>query len=296
MSDLQFKPISLDRMDEYLERFHQCPAPTSDYSFTNIWGWAYEYGLEWAWSPTQVWIRQTVPEVRYWAPVGPWQDVDWTKCPYLSPDGVPREFNRVPEMLKNIWEEQVSNRLTISNAEGQWDYVYNAQDLAELRGNRFHKKKNHVNQFKKHYNWEYHPMTSDCVEYVMEMQEEWCQWRECEESEALIAENEVIIRVLEEWDVIPDLVGGVLYVDGEMVAYSIGEALTENMMVVHFEKGKNGFRGVYQAINKMFIEHEGQRFELVNREQDLDDPGLRKAKLSYHPVDYMKKYTVTVQS
>lgn len=294
MSDLQFSPITIERMEEYLERFQQCPAPSSDYSFTNLWGWAEEYGLEWAWSPTQIWIRQTLPDVHYWAPVGPWEQVDWSACPFLAPEQGVRAYHRIPEQLKVLWEKQLTERITVEEAEGQWDYVYRSEDLALLKGNRFHKKKNHVNQFKKLYAWEYHTMTPDCIEHVLRLQEEWCQWRECEESEALLAENEAIVRVLEEWDVIPGLLGGALYVDGEIVAYTVGEKLTDNMMVVHFEKGKNGYRGVYQAINNAFVQNEGQGFELINREQDLNDPGLRKAKLSYHPVSYLKKYTVTV--
>ncbi len=293
MSDLQFSPISLERMNEYLERFSKCPAPSSDYSYTNLWGWAEEYGLEWAWSATHVWIRQTLPEVRYWAPVGPWNEVDWSQCPHLVPE---RTFIRVPQVLMERWQAQLGGRVQVEEARGQWDYLYSAEDLATLSGNRFHKKKNHVNQFKKQYLYEYHPLTPDCVEHVIALQEEWCQWRECEESEALLAENEAIIRVLEEWDVIPGLVGGAIYVGGEMVAYTVGERLTEDTLVVHFEKGRNGYRGVYQAINNLFVNAEGAEYTFINREQDLDDEGLRKAKLTYLPVDFLKKYTVHIDA
>lgn len=292
MSDLKFEPVTLERMDEYVKCLAACPHPASDVSFTNVWGWAEEYGLEWAWGKTHVWIRQTLPEVRYWAPVGPWQDVVWSACPHMQHA---RTFHRVPELLANIWKEQLGDSVTLEEARGQWDYVYLAEDLSGLRGNKFHKKKNHVNQFKKHYNFEYHPLTPDCIEQVLEMQEEWCQWRECEESEALLAENEAVVRVLEAWDVIPELIGGALYVDSQMVAYTVGEALNDDTLVVHFEKGKNGYRGVYQAINNFFVSHEGDNFTYVNREQDLDDEGLRKAKLSYHPADFVKKFTVSVK-
>jgi hypothetical protein len=63
--------------------------------------------------------------------------------------------------------------------------------------------------------------------------------------------------------------------------------------VIHFEKGNHEYKGVYQAINQMFLEHSENNFEFVNREQDLGDEGLRKAKLSYNPVDFIKKYRVT---
>jgi len=65
--------------------------------------------------------------------------------------------------------------------------------------------------------------------------------------------------------------------------------------VIHFEKGNQGYKGVYQVINQMFLEHSGNKFEFVNREQDLDNQGLRKAKLSYNPVDFLKKYRVILR-
>jgi hypothetical protein len=63
-------------------------------------------------------------------------------------------------------------------------------------------------------------------------------------------------------------------------------------MVIHFEKGCPDYKGSYQAINKLFLENDDSTCEMVNREQDLGDEGLRKAKLSYHPVGYVKKYEV----
>jgi hypothetical protein len=63
--------------------------------------------------------------------------------------------------------------------------------------------------------------------------------------------------------------------------------------LIHFEKGNPDYKGIYQAINQMFLERSGNTFEFVNREQDLDIQGLRKAKLSYHPVNFIKKYKIT---
>ena len=79
-----------------------------------------------------------------------------------------------------------------------------------------------------------------------------------------------------------------------MVAYTIGERLDKQTLVIHFEKGNPAYKGVYQAINQIFLENTGKKHQIVNREQDLDDPGLRKAKLSYHPVNYIKKFQVTL--
>ena len=298
----EFTSISLDYVKNYQALLHKCGSRASDYSFGNIWGWAEYYGLEWRTCGSLCWIRQTKngsvpasPESPInWAPVGDWEAHDWAKCLDMGKGGT---FIRVPERLLQIWQKLLPpERLEITEARGQWDYLYNTQELAELPGNRFHKKKNLLNQFNKSYEYSYSEMTSDCVESVLQMQEEWSKWREVEDSPSLLAENHAIFRVLELWDSIPGLVGGAIHMNGRVVAYTVGEPGCPDTMVIHFEKGMPGYKGIYQAINNSFAKQvaEDGRFAMLNREQDLDDEGLRKAKESYNPVDYVKKYTVKI--
>lgn len=295
MKELVFEPITFERKDEYMERLAQSNTKSSDFSFTNIWGWADEYGLEWAWTDNLVWIRQSttadseIPVVRHWAPIGNWDNVNWADCPYMKQA---RTFHRVPERLLEIWNEKLGGRVSSQEDRGQWDYIYDVEELGELRGKKFHKKKNLVNQFKKLYSYTYEPMTADCVEAVLEMQEEWCMWRECEDSQSLLAENDAIRRVLEQWDEIPSLIGGSLQVEGKVIAYTVAEAINNETVVIHFEKGQTDYKGIYQAINNFFLTDGGSRFIYVNREQDLADEGLRKAKMSYNPIDFVKKFVV----
>ncbi|MFZ5427949.1 MAG: phosphatidylglycerol lysyltransferase domain-containing protein, partial [Thermodesulfobacteriota bacterium] len=58
--------------------------------------------------------------------------------------------------------------------------------------------------------------------------------------------------------------------------------------------GHTGFKGVYQAINQMFLASLDKPYTLVNREQDLGDEGLRKAKISYNPLDFLRKCAVVI--
>ena len=286
-----FEEISLARREEYLDRLARCPQKVSDYSFGNLWGWAEEYGLSWRFGESHVWILQTKPREVFWAPVGPWTDVDWSACPCLS-QGL--DFIRVPQRLCEILSDAMPERVTAEAARDHYDYVYNVSDLVELKGNKFHKKKNLLNQFLRTYDYEYKPLTPDCVEETLEMQRQWFSWRDPEESGALLAENQAIVRVLQHWDRIPGLMGGAVRVDGEMVAYTVAEALTPEMLVIHFEKGRPGFKGVYQAVSQMFLADAGAGYALVDREQDLGDEGLRKAKMSYNPCKFLEKCTVSV--
>lgn len=291
--NLNFEPISLEKQSDYLKLLEQCSEVASDYSFLNIWAWAEDYGLRWAWEEDLVWIKQTRPEVLYWAPVGPWNLIDWRNR-FDSQANRRMDFIRVPQKLVEFWSEAMGDEATVEEERGHWDYLYTVADLIELRGNRYHKKKNLLNQFVNKYDYTYLPFGPELVEQAMGMQEDWCTWRDCESSEVLSAENKAIARILRDWQHLKGIRGGAVLVDGAMVAYTVGEGLTEDSIVIHFEKGDTQYKGVYQAINQMFLAHSAPQFSVVNREQDLNDQGLRKSKLSYHPVAFISKFRVTL--
>jgi hypothetical protein len=295
---LQFEPIRLDRQEDYLRRLSQCPETASDYSVANLWAWAEEYGLCWAWTDQLVWIKQTRPREVFWAPVGPWNTLDWNVFfpDYLSGPWV---FIRLPEMLLTIWKERLNARLIIEEARGHWDYLYDIHELISLTGKRFHKKKNLLNQFIRKYQYRFVPFQNDLIDSVLHMQEAWCLWRDCEAVDALAHENEAIEKVLSKWDQLKNLKGGAILIDQKIAAYTIGERLNEYTLLIHFEKGDQNYKGIYQAISQIFLESmvsdpSCQQITVVNREQDLDDEGLRSAKLSYHPIDFLKKYQVQI--
>jgi hypothetical protein len=139
------------------------------------------------------------------------------------------------------------------------------------------------------------PLGPELIDCALTMQEDWCTWRDCESSETLAAENRAIARVLQAWDKLEGITGCAILVDREMVAYTVAEQLTDDMLLIHFEKGKSDYKGIYQAVNQMFLAHTGSNATVVNREQDLGDGGLRKAKLSYHPVDFLRKYRINTK-
>ena len=286
-----FTPVSMEGMARYRALHEASHTKAADYSFTNLWGWAEHYGLEWRFTNDLCWIRQTSPKLRYWAPMGNWDKVDWANTPELA-SGM--RYCRVPDALLALWQQSLPDRLDVCEARDQWDYLYSVKDLTTLSGNRFHKKKNLLNQFLKLYpEQQYVPMTLDCIEAVLKMQEEWCKWQECI-SEALQAENAAIFRVLSNWDRLPGLIGGAIHCHGKVVAYTVGEQISPDTLVVHFEKGTTEYKGIYQAINCFFVRAEGKDNLYINREQDVGDEGLRKAKQSYNPVDYVRKSSVGI--
>ena len=293
---LNFESIRLDKQRDYLALLGKCAQVASDYSFLNLWAWAEDYGLRWAWEEKLVWIKQTRPEEYLWAPVGAWDLIDW-QSRFAEQADSRTAFIRVPEKLVEYWRAALGDRMEIAEAREHWDYLYVLKDLIELKGNRYHKKKNLFNQFTRNYEYTYVPFGPDLIEQAMNMQQDWCTWRDCESSEILTAENKAIFRMLKDWRHLNGTMGGAIFVDGKMAAYTVAEALTQDTVVIHFEKGDTQYKGIYQAINQMFLAHMADNFTYftsVNREQDLNDEGLRKAKLSYHPAQFLHKYRVTL--
>ncbi|MEG2173317.1 MAG: phosphatidylglycerol lysyltransferase domain-containing protein [Desulfovibrionaceae bacterium] len=278
--------------DRYLHLLASTPCRSIDYALANIWGWARYFALEWHFEDQLCWLRQQHPSPQLWAPVGDWSLVDFSASPLLKQACT---LIRVPEALALHIQSQLGPRCTITEDRDQWEYLYSTEEMAQLPGNRFHKKRNHVNGYQKIYGIpNYRPICPAVIEDVLALEDEWCQWHECAGSPALVAENEAINRVLAHWTDMPQLVGGALYVDNSMVAFSVGEKLDENTLGVHYEKGRNGFRGVYQMMNAAFAATAGVGFARLNRAQDLGEEGLRKAKMSYLPVDFLKKYSIEI--
>ncbi len=291
--DLDFKPVCLSMQSEYREFFSRCSEMASDYSFINLWGWADVYGLEWARIDSLIFIRQALPEPAYWAPVGNWAEIDWVGLVKEYPE-LKTTFIRVPETLAGIWQTVFDDAAAVEDRD-QWDYLYDAQALRELRGNRFHKKKNLLNQFVRSYEYQYREMTAGMIDQALALQDDWCIWRECASDDHLVNENRALTRVLSNWDTLLGISGGSLWDRDRMVACTVGERVADDTLVIHFEKGDPAYRGIYQAINQMFLAGQSPSIQWVNREQDLGDDGLRKAKQSYHPAGFLKKYRIALR-
>ena len=291
---MDFRPVALADQGLFKPFFFQCPSKTSDYSFVNLWSWADAYGLEWALADDLIWLRQRLPESCCWAPLGDWRKIDWPRYFERYPQ-FQSTLTRVPEPLVRWWEKIFGQKIEVAPQRDQFDYMYDAKELIALSGNRFHKKRNLLNQFLKNYDYQYEELSARGVAAAMDMQTSWCTWRECDSDAALDSENQAIKRVLASWETLDGLVGGCIRVNGKMVAYTVGELLEEDTLVIHFEKGNTDCKGIYQAINQIFLENTvaaHPAIHYVNREQDLGDAGLRRAKESYQPIGFLKKYRV----
>jgi len=168
-----------------------------------------------------------------------------------------------------------------------FDYLYSRLDLSELTGKKFHKKLTHLKAFLNNYNYEGRPLLEEHIPDAIQILDSWRQNRD--EPGDYDAAKEALEKAEE-----LQLCGGIYYVDGRPVAYSLGEELSlGRSFVVHFEKAVQEYKGLWQFVNQAFASILPEIYDTVNREQDLGNAGLRNAKLSYRPVDFIKKYRVT---
>lgn len=293
---LEFKDIELEDAQLLVKSWINVPCHTSDYSFPILWGWASEYGYQTAKDESVdfLWVRQTIPSVYNLAPIGTWDINNWEEI-ITTRFGKNAEFCLVPEPLVDIWKSLFPGKIDAEDDRGSWEYLYDIQALSSLSGNKYMRKRNRINQFSRMYNYTYSPITADNAADVMDFQTSWCQANDCGRTPGLKKENHCIQRILRHWNDIPNLKGGIIYVGQNIAAYTIGE-LANDTVIVHFEKASLEYNAGYQAINKEFLTHmleENPSLKTVNREEDMNDAGLRESKMSYLPKGFIKKYYVT---
>ncbi|RII26815.1 MAG: hypothetical protein CXR31_10450 [Geobacter sp.] len=172
-----------------------------------------------------------------------------------------------------------------------FDYLYLRQDLAELSGNRFHKKKNRLNYFTNRHGYTVELYSGNHLAGSVALLGEWFRVREKMESPSITQEVAATREALERAEDL-GLSGVVVVVKDVVKAFALGERLNKTTSVCHFEKADPFLDGVPQLVDREFNRLLFTDCRFVNREQDLGEPGLRSAKLSYHPVELVRKYRV----
>lgn len=292
--ELNWEILSMENQREYREILSGTPERSAHYTFASLWGWDAICAYEWAWDGPLVWIRANLPSRLAMAPVGNWDAVDWAVAlPERWPSGT--VFHDVPAVLARLWEQAIPGRIRVEPSRGEWEYVHRVQDLVALRGNRFRSKAQKLRRFTETCRPGFEAVGPENIGEVRAFQEEWCRIRCCGSEQALEEENRAIEATLRDWEKLPGLFGGALRVGGLMVAYTLAEPLDDETVVIRFEKALPGLKDAYQAVNQLFLERSCGAFTWVNREEDMGDPGMREAKMSYRPERFVEKATVTLE-
>ena len=292
---LNFQKFTWDDKDRYTQYFQASPVHYAEYSFFGLWSWLHSYPLEIAYTDYGLcWLRSGGPLPGIFGPSGNWDAVtDWSKVLADFPSGT--VIYDVPHKVRDILSGRDNLRFT--EDRDQHEYVYSVKDMTALKGKAYAHKRNRVRAFLDGYEWDYEELTPALFCEVIDFQERWRVHREDtmtpEEAESLDGEDKAIRNALDKWEEF-SFSGGLLRVDGKIIAYTIAEELDPDNLDIRFEKAFPEYAGSYQAINYMFLKNHGAKYKYVNREEDMGEPGLREAKMSYNPIIMLEKYQMEI--
>ena len=191
---------------------------------------------------------------------------------------------------KTQLEEWYPGKFTITSDRDDYDYIYEQANLAELPGRRFQKKRNHVSRFiRENPDWQFHPLTKEDLPAIRAFNDAWSQLYENKDNPGIQTEHTSIELLFDNYDKL-DLRGGYVTAGGRIVAFSFGSPINDRVFDTHVEKALYDVTGAYNIINREMARNVCTGFDLINREDDVGDEGLRAAKLSYNPDIIEPKY------
>jgi len=209
---------------------------------------------------------------------------------YSANNGKKLLFSSMNKAAMETLKEMYAGEIEIATDRDYYDYIYETEALASLSGKKLHAKRNHLNRFYEN-NWGFEPITAANLPECISMHDKWCVEHDCLSDPEKRRESEAVKRGLASFFEL-GFVGGLIRVDGLIRAYTFGEKLNSDTFVVHVEKAFTEFQGTYTAINREFVNYACGGYKYVNREEDMGEQNLRKAKTSYHPAFLEEKYRV----
>lgn len=208
---------------------------------------------------------------------------------YCAGSGIPMIFCTVPHAALAMLQQRYPKAQVTPNRDW-FDYLYLAQDLANFFGKKYDGQRNHIHKFQRMYPGSaFHEISEENIERVRSFYHDFASQYQ---KDSPFAREEAVktAEVLENLHKY-SMFGGFLEVDGNIVSISLGERVGDTLFV-HIEKADIRYQGAYQVMVQEFVKHFAGDAEFVNREEDVGDAGLRKSKLSYHPVELLEKSTV----
>lgn len=294
----RFKPITAADMPLVWQYLQREQGRTTDFSYGGLLMWVDYFNYEFAIFKNTLFIRGVVENDRqlpaFSLPVGemPLAEAIDTIRDYCRRHGLPAELSAVPEYA--MPDLLALHPASTEELEDWGDYLYDATQLATLRGKKMGKKRNHVNRFDQTYpDWELEDLTASNASEAMAFMDifdlEGDATQEARDERAL---TRGIISRIAEGDGVME--GALLKTGGRVAAFTIGDVKGDTLFV-HIEKATRAVEGSYEKINREFAARMMERhpqIKYINREDDAGDPGLRQAKESYHPVAKLRKYNV----
>lgn len=270
-----------------------------EYSFSTLFLWRFIYGTTVSSVDDRLLVRIENERWSYLFPVGTGDLRSAINALINDAQSHKKRFmmHGVNKEAKAELESLFGDYFYFLPARDEFDYIYEAESLAALKGKKLHAKRNYIHRFLNRYDqkWQYEPINETNLHECMQMNKKWCKLNDAMLDISKLKEQYAVAQAFRHYHSLA-LSGGLLRVDGKVAAFSIGEPINTDTFLVHIEKAITEFDGIYPMINQQFVLHYCQDYKYVNREDDAGAPGLRKSKLSYHPAFLEEKYHVFLQA
>ena len=283
---IAFRDITIQDKDTITAYTMNSCRRNCDLSFSNLCSWRFLYHTKFAiinnFLVFKFWAGD---ELAYMMPVGEGnlEEVLNELIEDARQEGEPFCMLGVCSCMREDLEAIMPGQFGFTVDRDYADYIYLRSDLATLKGKKFQSKRNHINKFRNTYpDYEYSPITKDRIQECLELEAKWCKANDCDQQEGTGNERRALIYALNHFEEL-GLTGGILHVNGQIVAFTFGMPINKETFGVHVEKADTSIDGAYAMINYEFANHIPEQYIYINREEDLGIEGLRKAKLSYHP-------------
>ena len=291
LSNIEYRDVELNDRAKLTEILYGEPDRGCEYTFGNIYIWAKVYGTKIGWFGNTALVKFTTYKNSGLLPVG--SDLEGGVKAALE-DGFKTFIALRKEDCERL-EQLFPEKFTFEPMKDAGEYVYNSDDLINLRGKKYHGKRNHISKYTSLYpGYTFGEINEQNIAEVRKMHNAWCQENGCAGDDGLEQES-CAVRIAFENFFELGFDGGYI-TDGEkIVAFAMGERINDTSYCVHIEKAYRDVDGAYTVINHDFASHFCKDYMYINREDDAGEEGLRKAKLSYHPAYVTEKYIATVK-
>ena len=255
-----------------------------NYTFANLVGWQFWYYTEVCVLENSVVLRYTFEGKRaYMVCTSEALSLKLIEALFDDSNGdltlIGLEDSQVAQLSARL--SCVPFSFSVEPVRDQYDYIYRRTDLTTLHGKHLNAKRNHIHRFRaEHPDFEYRPLRPEFFDECRRLTEIWQEDKD--DSDTIDVEKQVMETIFSNWDAL-GMIGGSIFVDGRMVAFTYGSAVTTDTLDVCVEKADRHVEGAFAIINQQFAEHLPEQYIYLNREEDMGIPGLRQAKLSYHP-------------
>lgn len=298
---IQFKSPSMEDKELIRNYLNQINYKNCELTFSNVLLWSPFYGTKFAIVDDML-VFMSGEERSFFFPLGN-KDVKKTilsLMEYCKEEKIEFKMYGIAEEMFEVLSEVLPDTFEIEYNRDYADYVYLTENLRNLSGKKYHGKKNHINKFMATYDWVYEELNDSNARECCQMIIKWAE--QAEEAGQTIEKGKdgkaeeinVALRALALRKEL-GLKGGLIRVDGKVVACTLGEAINSETYVIHIEKALGEIQGAYTMINQQFLEHTAKEYKYVNREEDMGIEGLRKAKLSYKPEIILQKGFVSLK-